>query len=218
MALHLTAALQHFLASLDGPAQERARESIAREAEAIRAAPPGPERARSLHRRLDTVIQEFFAQRPDLATAVRCGKGCSHCCRVFVGITRDEAQLLARWVQSGRIVLDAQRLEIQRRWTSPRDFAENPREAATCVFLQPDGACGVYEDRPLACRALLVASDPELCRRADRTTEILAIINPPAERLVSAAQSAGDSGGPNHLAARLWEALLMPAEEKPNRE
>lgn len=86
------------------------------------------------------------------------------------------------------------------------DFATHSGEEACCVFLGEDGSCSVYEDRPSACRALLVASDPEFCRTAEQSTQVLAIINPQVELLVSAAQSADDSGC-NLLAARLWEAL-----------
>jgi len=213
MPLHLTAALKLYLASLDGPAQDRAREAVDQEAQRIGALPPGSDRARELHQRLDETIQAFLAARPDLAVAVRCGKGCSHCCRVFVGITRDEAELLAEAVRNGEASFDPARMEIQRHWTSPEDFAAHPREEAACVFLASDGSCGVYAQRPAACRALLVASDPELCHGADSATRILALINPRAEWLVSAARTADAAGAGNEsntLARRLWEALQSP--------
>lgn len=207
MQLHLSTALRQYLATLDESGKDKARRAVLSEAKHIQAQPAGSERARGLHRRLDEAIQAFLTQRPDLASAIRCGKGCSHCCRVFVGITQDEAQLLAEAVRAGRASFDAARMEIQRHWTSGRDFATHPREEAACVFLQDDGSCGVYADRPAACRALLVASDPELCREADSATRILAIINPRAEWLVSATRSADTSGNALPLARRLWDAL-----------
>lgn len=210
MQLHLSAALKHFLASLDDSRREQARQSVEKEAASILKQTSGSERAQPLHRRLDDAIQAFLTRRPDLTNAIRCGKGCSHCCRVFVGITRDEAQLLAAEVRAGRASFDSERMEIQRHWASAEDFATHPREEATCIFLQGDGSCGVYAHRPAACRALLVASDPEFCRQAERSSQVLAIINPHAEWLVSAAHTAdaAERGSePNLLARRVWEAL-----------
>ncbi len=205
--LRVTRALQFFLASLDTPeAREAAREAVVREALTIQALPPGPERAREVHRSVDAAIREFEAIRPQAMSAIRCHRGCAHCCRIWVGITRDEALLLAERVRSGGAKLAMDRLERQRHWQSPEAFAAHPPEEARCVFLGEDGTCGVYEDRPSACRALLVASDPEVCRTAEQASQVLAIINPRAELMVSAAQSA-DGPGCNLLAARLWEAL-----------
>lgn len=206
MPLKMTRALQHFLSTLSPEAQESARTTLAEEARAIAALPPGSDRARSLHRRVDAAIRTFAAIRPQAVNAIRCHQGCAHCCRIWVGITSDEALLLAEGVRSGRITLDMNRLERQRHWSRPTDFATHSREEACCVFLGEDGSCSVYEDRPSACRALLVASAPEFCRTAEQSTQVLAIINPQVELLVSAAQSADDSGC-NLLAARLWEAL-----------
>lgn len=206
MPLKLTRALQHFLSTLAPEAQESARTTLAEEACAIAALPPGPDRARGLHRRVDAAIRAFETIRPQAVSAIRCHQGCAHCCRIWVGITSDEALLLAEGVRSGRITLDMNRLERQRHWGCPTDFATHSREEARCVFLGEEGNCGVYEDRPSACRALLVASDPEFCRTAEQATQVLAVINPQVELLVSAAQSA-DGPGSNLLAARLWEAL-----------
>ncbi len=206
MPLKLTRALQHFLSNLSSEAQATARTTLENEARAIAALPPGPDRARNLHRRVDAAIRVFETIRPQAVSAIRCHRGCAHCCRIWVGITHDEALLLAESVRSGSVRLDLDRLERQRHWGHPVDFATHPKEEACCVFLGEDGSCGVYEDRPSACRALLVASDPEFCRTAEQATQVLAIINPQVELLVSAAQSS-DGPGSNLLAARLWEAL-----------
>jgi len=183
-----------------------ARTAIEEEAKAIAALPPGPDRARNLHRRVDAAIREFATIRPQAVNAIRCHRGCAHCCRIWVGITHDEALLLAECVRSGSATPATDRLELQRHWQSPEAFAAHPLEETRCVFLGEDGSCGVYEDRPSACRALLVASDPEICRTAEQASQVLAIINPRAELLVAAAQSA-DGSECNLLAARLWEAL-----------
>jgi len=206
MPLKLTRALQHFLSDLPPEAQTTARVTLENEARAIAALPPGPDRARNLHHRVDEAIRAFGAIRPQAVSAIRCHRGCAHCCRIWVGITSDEALLLAECVRSGRATLAKDRLAGQRHWSRPEDFATHPREETRCVFLGEDGSCGAYEDRPSACRALLVASDPEFCRTAEQTSQVLAIINPQVELLVSAAQSADGPGG-NLLATRVWEAI-----------
>ena len=180
---------------------------ILEEARAIRLLAPGPDRARLLHQRLDEVIREFEEIRPEAARAVRCQRGCAHCCRIWVGITLDEALLLAERVREGRAEISMMRLDLQRHWSDPQDFARHSWESARCVFLSDDGSCSVYEDRPNPCRALQVASDPEFCRTAEPSGQVLAVINPRAEMLVSAAQTADEGTGNNLLATRLWEAL-----------
>lgn len=209
---HLTPALQHFARSLDPVGRRRLHEALAFRVERILAFPAGPDRAREIHHLVDEAMEDFAREHPELACAVRCRRGCPHCCRIWVGITRDEAELLAEWVRTSRAVPDPGRLRIQRTWASPADFESHPREEAACIFLTAEGTCAVHPDRPSACRALLVASDPELCHEASRNTQITALINPEAELLVSAARSADaqetSRGGP--LAARVAEALGLP--------
>ena len=103
-------------------------------------------------------------------------------------------------------------MELQRHWPDPAAFIGRPREEASCAFLGPDGACGVYDDRPSICRAVLVASDPELCRMGDLETRITAVVNPYVEVLVSAALTVdaedGETPAPGrHLATELHRVL-----------
>jgi Fe-S-cluster containining protein len=189
-----TKSLDRFLALLDEEGRENALRTLARELESLREMPAGAGRARHVHAALDEAQAHFKAQRPDIIQQVRCGKGCSHCCRLWVGITRDEAELLAERVRAGTARPDPVRMEVQSRWTSPYDFIGKPREEAACVFLGDDGACTVYEDRPSICRVVLVASDPELCRAGDEETQITSVLNPYADVLASAALTVDAEG------------------------
>ena len=212
MEFRTTKAFEHYLAHLGPEAREGALQALGREMRSLRALPKGPARAREVHRRVDEALARFAALKPEVVSQVRCGKGCAHCCRLWVGVTRDEAELLAERVLAGTARADPARLEAQCAWDAPAAFLGKPREEASCVFLGPDGACSVYEDRPSICRAVLVASDPEYCRTGDQLTRITAVINPYAEVVVSAALSVDAEDDPpppagRHLATALGAAL-----------
>jgi len=64
---------------------------------------------------------------------LRCGRGCSDCC------------------QDGLTVLEVEADRIRR--AHPGLLASgDPHPSGRCVFLDGDGACRVYEDRPYVCR------------------------------------------------------------------
>ena len=207
-----TRALSLYLASLETGAQARVVAAVLQEAEALGTLSPGPERARAVHRKVDASVAPFAQLRPGVMEAVRCRRGCSHCCRIRVDVTADEAELLAERVRAGQAQPDLRRLDLQRTWSTPADFQGRPRSEADCIFLGVDGACTVYEDRPSACRALLVASDPELCREADQTTRVVAVINPHLELVVSAARTLDAARGNrlDWMAAGVARALNRP--------
>ncbi len=215
MDYRTTKAFDHFLSGLAQAERDAALRILRDETEGIRALAPGPGRAQEIHRRVDEALARFAGMRPDVVGQVRCGKGCAHCCRLWVGVTCDEAALLAERVRAGGAHPDAARMAFQATWASPADFIGKPREEASCVFLGPDGACTVYEDRPSICRAVLVASDPEACRDGDLSTRITAVINPYVEVLVSAALTVDAATHPppapgRHLATELLAALNPP--------
>lgn len=209
MSLRLTKGFSWFLAQLDSPARAHAEHMAEEAAEEIAALPPGMDRGRAVHRRVSQLQEAFLQRRPDLAAQVRCGKGCSACCRVRVGVTADEAALLAGRVRGG-VVIDRERLAQQAACPDAAAHFQLPLAEARCVLLGDDGACRVHEDRPSACRLVLVASDPAFCATTNLATQITAIIAPDAELLATAALSAdpaqGEAAGLS-LAAGLVQAL-----------
>ncbi len=120
-----------------------------------------PSVARKAHIAMDEVLERDRAKNPG-SENVRCGKGCSHCCREAVEIWPHEAALLVGIARETGMALDTARLERQSRYTVDT-WRQQPAADKACTFLGDDGACMVYESRPNACRKLLVVTDPALC-------------------------------------------------------
>lgn len=161
---------------------------------------PGPERAIALHLMLDKELKA--ASHLPLS----CAKGCTACCHYEVEITQDEADLLHELVTEG-FPVDRHRLEVQaaRERKSPEwEKFFNPENR--CVFLDADGACGIYEHRPSICRKHIVTSPPESCSQSGAQVWPVQVLF--AEILLSAALSIT---GANYASmAKLLHARMAP--------
>lgn len=146
----------------------------------IQKAPAGPARAQKLQQLVDDEI----AQGSQIE--VSCKKGCSACCHMEVEITNYEAEILNSLVSDGHPI-DRNRLQQQStRNVQDPIWKEGIRNATNrCVFLDKDGACGIYENRPVMCRRHSVTSPPENCATLDKTIVIRYF--PKVDLLVSAA-------------------------------
>lgn len=142
---------------------------------------PGADRAEALHILLDREIARVGP------LVVSCTKGCCGCCHYEIETTNDEAALLAAAVRAGCAV-DRDRLNQQagREPRSPK-WLEFWSADNRCVFLDADGACRVYDDRPASCRKHLVTSPPEACTTVGGAVVPLQLLL--VEVLVSAAVS-----------------------------
>jgi Fe-S-cluster containining protein len=141
-------------------------------------------------RRLSEQAMEL-EERKALAAGqpVSCKKGCAACCRMLVPVSAPEAfalrEMVARLPEAGRQAtlrrmaetragleragLLAHLTEIAETDRQLRDEemeSTNRRYYALrlpCPFLEQE-VCSIYEDRPAACRELLVTTPPELCQ------------------------------------------------------
>ncbi len=82
--------------------------------------------------KVDAAASAAFALASD---AVACARGCHACCAPGLTVLPVEAERLARHLEDHPVVQGTLGLRPDR-----------------CVFLDGDGACGVYEARPLLCR------------------------------------------------------------------
>lgn len=96
---------------------------------------------------------------------IACGRGCAFCCmNTWIEVTAPEVFFTVKKLpESQREQAKASVLRACSR-TDGVSLAERVKMAVPCPLLE-DGACSVYEIRPLACR-LAVSADSEICRRS----------------------------------------------------
>ena len=134
---------------------------------------------------------EALEERRSIAAgkAVSCKKGCAACCRMLVPVSAPEAfalrDMIAKMPAGRRAAtvrnVEAARSRLERAGLLARltELAETSRQLSDeemepinrgyyalrmpCAFLENE-VCSIYEDRPAACRELLVTSPAELCQ------------------------------------------------------
>ncbi len=142
-----------------------------------------------VYRELSGAVCKVAIEREAAAGAtLSCQKGCSACCkRQYVETTEAEAYRLAEVLEN---LPEAHRARVETRFAHNRIVlaevglfepmmsytAGNEARYAwsgqfhhlgiACPFLE-DGACSIYEERPLVCREYLVTSPPEACDLPD---------------------------------------------------
>jgi Fe-S-cluster containining protein len=105
------------------------------------------------------IVDELSARNVD-GRPVSCTKGCAGCCHQVVLVTMSEAVALLE----AHPEIAARRAELE----AETDYLLHPETnldtayGRPCVLLR-DKLCTVYADRPIACRAYFVSSDPALC-------------------------------------------------------
>jgi Fe-S-cluster containining protein len=120
------------------------------------------ERARFVHNVVDEYNQKVFSH-PILKELMPCKTGCTGCCHTQVSVTEDEAELLAHNISNG-VDINYKLLEHQALAGNNSDtFFALPYKERKCVFLDDNGACKVYKDRPSVCRTNAVVGDAAQC-------------------------------------------------------
>jgi Fe-S-cluster containining protein len=138
--------------------------------------PAGAVRASFINKMIDDSVKRTKGFPAD---QVQCKKGCSLCCHIHVGISTDEAKLLALRVKKD-VPINRETAERQAKIKDPDAWAKLPNKDTKCVFLNDSGECRVYEDRPSACRSYFVLSDPKLCDK-DIDADVTNVVSAAAE-------------------------------------
>lgn len=112
-----------------------------------------------------------------------CRKGCSHCCHIGVALTQTEAAVIGKAI--GRAPLQVKRSKA----LDTKDYGYH----YPCTFLV-EGACSIYEHRPLACRTHYNLDEDELlCRLIPGKLVALPLLNVMPLQMAYVEANAGDS-------------------------
>lgn len=99
---------------------------------------------------------------------IYCARGCSGCCNLVVNCTLTEAVTVASGLDVGQSArVDDYVERLRGLLAGVGDLKEylriHRRSSGGCPLLEGDGACGIYESRPLSCRALLSTMESRWC-------------------------------------------------------
>lgn len=98
---------------------------------------------------------------------IACRKGCSYCCHLEVAVSAAEAYTIKTFLETERRPILERiktRLRHARRQLGDKFYAERKAARVMCPLLNAEGACEIYEVRPLACRKF-VSFDVERCKQ-----------------------------------------------------
>jgi len=117
---------------------------------------------------LDGAIAAWRHEREAAGRRIFCAAGCSNCCTLFVQSTLIEALIVAAGLTAPQVLsLENYVLRQRETLTGASDFLTILRQQrqviGPCPFLDNDGCCSIYAQRPLACRALLSTKPAEWC-------------------------------------------------------
>jgi Fe-S-cluster containining protein len=169
------------------------------------------ERARFLHQVVEEYNSEVFSH-PLVKQLSPCQKGCSACCHTQVSVTEDEARLLSQKIRDG-IDVDIQRLKIQMTAGNEAEaFFKLDFETRRCIFLDDQGACRVYEDRPAVCRNNVVLGSPDQCDTREGIKPTRLVRTPQSDMAIYGAYLYSKSNGAlPYMVGNLME--LVPSQD-----
>lgn len=138
---------------------------------------------------------------------ITCHRGCSACCHTQVSVNKDEADLLAYRIINDNLEIDLTKMYIQANVDNDaKKWFEIPYDLRGCVFLDKDGACTVYNDRPSVCRTNNVLSPPKMCETKDGVEKSIRLLNTEKAdmAMIAGFEMSGEAGT---LPMMLWKAL-----------
>jgi uncharacterized protein len=152
------------------------------------------EQARIIHRLVDEFNTEAFAH-PLVQQFSPCKKSCTACCHTQVSVTSSEAKLLVEKIRNGA-EYNSERLQKQiLTLDSTQDFYKLSHEDRKCVFLNQEGLCGVYEDRPSVCRTNAVLGNASQCDTTSGLQPTVLVKTPTSDLVIIASFIASKVNG-----------------------
>lgn len=127
---------------------------------------------------LDALIADWLSIRAASGRRIFCSSGCSNCCTLFVQATLVEALIVAEELDADQFrQLEEYILRQREIFANENDFLVILRKQRStvgpCPFLDKNGCCSIYSQRPLACRALLSTKPSDWCGVDFQTLDLL---------------------------------------------
>lgn len=121
---------------------------------------------------LDLISRIYEVLTPALQQIQRnapCKKGCNACCHIRVDVTDIEKEYILLSLNSQhRKIIKSNIKKIRKNEVNRQKLIRSGQTKHTligkpCLFLDEEGACSIYETRPLACRNWFVLCDSAKC-------------------------------------------------------
>lgn len=143
------------------------------------------ERAAFVHGLIEKYNNEIFSH-PLVQKLSPCKLGCSACCHTQVSVTQDEAIVLSDLIKNGTTV-DVSLLEKQMSVREDEDqFYKLTYQERKCIFLDENGACNIYENRPSVCRTNSVIGDALQCDSTSKPGQMTLVRTPKSDLVIYA--------------------------------
>jgi uncharacterized protein len=172
-------------------------------------------RARLVFKEVDLHLKELFKDET-IPKLVTCKAGCQACCHTQVSVTKDEADLLAQRIVEGTDV-DLERLSLQSKTkNSSEEWYKLDFDQRGCLFLDEEGCCTVYEDRPAVCRSTYVVSNAANCNTEDGISKTVRLLNTHTAHMaiIGAFQSSKENGALPYMLFKSIDNLLDKEDSK----
>ena len=120
------------------------------------------------HEELDEYINNWLANYHAGGKQVFCRQGCPGCCSLVVHVTYPEATGIANALSNEQQASLQQYIlrlkEVNQELTDLKNYLKLHRTAiGPCPFLDAQGRCSIYGQRPLSCRSLLSTRPADWC-------------------------------------------------------
>ncbi len=167
-------------------------------------------RARAVYKEIDLSIEKLFRQDV-VRKSVSCQAGCAACCHSLVGVTAEEATLLAKKIQHKEVAVDLSLLAFQASVIdNPHAWYRLPFAQRACPFLdRNNNQCKIYADRPSVCRTNFAIGNPELC--AGDKGEMRLLKTDEASMILIGAYMATEESG--ELQKMVWKRLSKKSKQ-----
>ncbi len=170
-------------------------------------------RAKLVHAKIEEHLNKNLSD-PIVAKHISCKKGCTACCHTQVSVSHDEAELLSNKILSGSILIDIDRLANQAQTgDDSTKWYKLDYQSRQCVFLDSEGSCSVYADRPSVCRSNYSISDASFCSTEDGVEKPHRLLNTHQSNMVLTAGYYAAKGG-GALPHLLWKKITSKFDKK----